>query len=250
MARSAFWDIVDLLGLVDVRGPGIGGSLYEEDVRAVAESVGIAYQGERARTWSAIIERLGGSVDLEADVSSGGTIENPGLEKVRDLLAAGQALRNPEHVPQPEVVGAAIEAGAYDRSMLVDERIVAMAAIVRRRGQPRFRAELMRAYGGACAITGCRDRPALEAAHIDGYLGPTSNDVRNGLLLRGDVHTLFDLALITIDVGVSPALIIVHRSLADQMYRSLHNAPLRLPVDMALHPSFDALREHHLRQTS
>ncbi|WP_429001222.1 HNH endonuclease [Stenotrophomonas maltophilia] len=60
-------------------------------------------------------------------------------------------------------------------------------------------------------MTGCNVFDALEAAHIHPYSGLKSNDVRNGLLLRADVHTLFDLYLIAINPGslriaVAPAL--------------------------------------------
>ena len=50
----------------------------------------------------------------------------------------------------------------------------------------------MDAYGGRCAITGYDVEEALQAAHIVPYLGPQSNTVNNGLLLRADVHNLFD----------------------------------------------------------
>ncbi|WP_336979879.1 HNH endonuclease signature motif containing protein [Altererythrobacter fulvus] len=56
----------------------------------------------------------------------------------------------------------------------------------------------MVAYEGRCAISGCDVREVLEAAHIMPYLGEETNDVRNGLLLRADLHTLFDLGLLKI----------------------------------------------------
>ncbi|MEO2018753.1 MAG: HNH endonuclease signature motif containing protein [Fuerstiella sp.] len=41
----------------------------------------------------------------------------------------------------------------------------------------------------------------LEAAHIRPYRRPEDNDVQNGLLLRADIHTLFDLNLLGIEPG-------------------------------------------------
>ncbi len=77
------------------------------------------------------------------------------------------------------------------------ERI--MRAIKARRGQQRFRDALIDAYEGRCAITGCQVLDVLEAAHITPYLGPETNHVTNGLLLRADLHTLFDTDLIAVD---------------------------------------------------
>lgn len=54
-------------------------------------------------------------------------------------------------------------------------------------------------YGGQCAITGSDAGPALEAAHPRPYRGVDSNVISDGLPLRGDIHTLFDLGLLAID---------------------------------------------------
>ena len=82
-----------------------------------------------------------------------------------------------------------------------DARRRILAAIVRRYGSERFREALFNAYQGRCAISGCNVPNALEAAHIKPYNGPNTNHVTNGLLLRADIHTLFDLNL----VGVEPS---------------------------------------------
>ena len=70
--------------------------------------------------------------------------------------------------------------------------------IAERRGQPKFRKDLVDYFGG-CVITGCKDIPALEAAHIIAYNGDETNSIYNGLLLRSDIHTLFDLSLVKIN---------------------------------------------------
>jgi putative restriction endonuclease len=80
-----------------------------------------------------------------------------------------------------------------------DARRRVQAQITQRRGQPEFRAALIRAYGGRCAVTRCDAVEALEAAHIQPYRGPASNVVSNGLPLRSDIHTLYDLDLIAIN---------------------------------------------------
>jgi putative restriction endonuclease len=83
--------------------------------------------------------------------------------------------------------------------------------ITQRRRRAEFRSALIRASGGRCAISRCDAIEALEAAHIRPYRGPDSNVVSNGLPLRSDIHTLYDLDLIAIDpdtreVALSPRL--------------------------------------------
>jgi hypothetical protein len=70
--------------------------------------------------------------------------------------------------------------------------------ISRRQGGGKFRQKLLDAYGRRCAITGCDADDTLEAAHIRTYEGSDDNDMRNGILLRADIHTLFDLGLICV----------------------------------------------------
>jgi len=82
--------------------------------------------------------------------------------------------------------------------MEADERTVVMASHVEREGQGVFRARLLEAYDGRCAITGEHTQPVLDAAHIQPYLGPRSNHVQNGLLLTKEFHALFDSGYVTI----------------------------------------------------
>ena len=66
-------------------------------------------------------------------------------------------------------------------------------------GQQRFREAMLARYGEACAFTGPQPPGALEAAHLYLYSDNPEHDVRGGLLLRCDLHALFDRWLITID---------------------------------------------------
>ena len=67
-----------------------------------------------------------------------------------------------------------------------------------RQGQCAFHARVFDAYSRRCAITGERTQPALEASHIKPYMQSGPNRVNNGLLLRADLHQIFDAGLITI----------------------------------------------------
>jgi putative restriction endonuclease len=125
---------------------------------------------------------------------------------------------------------------------VTDARRKTMAAIVQRRGQRAFREALMRAYGGRCAITGCSIGDILEAAHIYPYRGGATNHVTNGLLLRSDLHTLFDCGLIAIDEAEFKVLIA--KELGGSEYERYRGRLLRLPDNPSFRPSGDALRQH------
>jgi len=120
------------------------------------------------------------------------------------------------------------------------ERI--MRAIRVRRGQRAFRNTLLQAYDGKCAVTGCDVRDLLEAAHIVPYRGLETNHPQNGLLLRSDVHTLFDCGLIAIDVATMT--VVVSSKLAGSSYRKLAGRKLRPTLDAASAPSREALLLH------
>lgn len=125
----------------------------------------------------------------------------------------------------------------------VDGRKKVLAEVARRQGQKAFRGRLIDAYGGACAITGTSVLDVLQAAHIRPYNGPKTNHVTNGLLLRADIHTLFDLKLVTVDP--SSMTVCVSPLLADTPYASFHGSPLGLPPKPAQRPSGAALANHH-----
>jgi putative restriction endonuclease len=67
-----------------------------------------------------------------------------------------------------------------------------------RLGQGAFKVAVTDAYGRACAITEEHTLPALEAAHIKPYGDSGPHAVYNGLLLRSDIHCLFDRGYITV----------------------------------------------------
>lgn len=102
-------------------------------------------------------------------------------------------------------------------------------SIAQRQGQPEFRRRLLRAYESRCVITGCNAEEALEAAHINPYRENQNNDSSNGLLLRSDIHTLFDLNLIAIDTNTR---VHIHSRLHETFpYRDYHFRLLTPPND-------------------
>jgi putative restriction endonuclease len=67
-----------------------------------------------------------------------------------------------------------------------------------RLGQGAFRVVVTDIYGRRCAVTQERTLPALEAAHIRPYSEGGAHDARNGILLRRDIHSLFDAGYVTV----------------------------------------------------
>jgi hypothetical protein len=76
-----------------------------------------------------------------------------------------------------------------------------------RPGQEEFRKALTEIYGAKCIISGCDIEQAIEAAHIIPYRNQDSHNIANGLLLRVDIHRLFDKYLLTIDPETRKVLI-------------------------------------------
>ena len=122
---------------------------------------------------------------------------------------------------------------------LADTREKIIRSIASRRGQRSFRNALIRRYGPLCMISGCVLIDIVEAAHIWPYHGPKDNHPDNGLLLRADIHTLFDLDLL----GIEPDSMTVrlHPDVQDAGYDCFNDLPLRVPG--TARPSRRALRE-------
>lgn len=129
----------------------------------------------------------------------------------------------------------------FDPKSIKDGREKIWAQVKRRQGQPAFRRKLLKAYGGVCAITGCKIEALLEAAHIHPYRGEETNVAANGLLLRADIHTLFDCGLVAVGEDRS---ILVSDHLIGTEYESLGKDKLAPPLDVAATPSDKALSWH------
>ena len=82
----------------------------------------------------------------------------------------------------------------------------------------------------------------MEAAHIRPYAGPETNHIQNGMILRSDVHSLFDRGL----VGVEPEdySVVMSDVLANSSYSDYDQLRIRLPRDQNKRPSSEALWAH------
>jgi hypothetical protein len=131
---------------------------------------------------------------------------------------------------------------AFDPESSKDGREKTVEMIIRRRGQPGFREALLDAYEHQCAITHCNATDALEAAYIIPYRGNYTHDVSNGILLRADLHTLFDLGKIAVDTRTMT--LVLADELLNTSYRILVNRPLHYPRDETCRPSTEGLDLH------
>ncbi|HET7546223.1 MAG TPA: HNH endonuclease [Usitatibacter sp.] len=129
-----------------------------------------------------------------------------------------------------------------------DERRFGEAYLARGRlGQGSFRVLVTEAYRRQCAVTGEKTLPVLEAAHIKPYseLGP--HRISNGVLLRSDLHKLFDLGYVTITpehrLEVSPRL--KEEWLNGREYYAYHGKELRYVPSEGDRPSAEFLRWHN-----
>lgn len=129
---------------------------------------------------------------------------------------------------------------------LEDARKRIAKSLIVREGQPEFRKALLQAYDNCCAISGCDAIQALEAAHIYPYRGKQTNVTSNGLLLRADLHRLFDLGLIAINSITMTVM--VAPPLANSTYQNLQGKKLRSPNDPDDAPD-KKLLDHHRKDS-
>jgi len=127
------------------------------------------------------------------------------------------------------------------------ERFGAPQLIRPRLGQGAFRVVVTDVYGRRCAVSRERTLPALEAAHIRPYSEGGDHEASNGLLLRRDIHSLFDAGYVT----VTPTMHIeVSRRIREEFdngrhYYELHGQQITLPTDPSQRPNASALQWHN-----
>lgn len=117
-----------------------------------------------------------------------------------------------------------------------------LRSILLRKGHARLRQKLLRAYDDCCAISRCGVVQVLEVAYILPFSGKETNQPSNALLLRSDLHLLFDLHLLTIDpqtltVSIAPTLM-------DSHYSDLAGRSLYLPRVEEFQPNLESLAFH------
>jgi putative restriction endonuclease len=116
-----------------------------------------------------------------------------------------------------------------------------------RLGQGSFRVVVLESYRRACAVSTEHSLPALEAAHIRPYAEGGEHKVGNGMLLRSDIHRLFDKGYLTI----TPAhrIEVSNRLREDfsngRSYYPFHGKQIALPADRVEYPDPAMLGWHN-----
>jgi putative restriction endonuclease len=126
-------------------------------------------------------------------------------------------------------------------------RYGAPQVVLPRLGQGTFRVAVTSAYRGACAVTGEHSMPVLEAAHIRPYEDEGQHIVSNGLLLRADVHRLFDRGYVTVTPDLN---FVVSQRLKEEyengrVYYERHGNQIQLPAQLSDRPDVALLRWHN-----
>jgi putative restriction endonuclease len=160
-------------------------------------------------------------------------LEGEGLRIWNQALPGAVALGAGASAPE-EV---AIDAPRWGQPTIVTPRL----------GQGAFRVAVTDAYARACAVTGEHSLPALEAAHIRPYGDHGPHAIPNGLLLRSDLHRLFDRGYLTVtrtyNLEVSPLL--KQHFDNGKSYYPFHGKKISLPGRPADSPAADHLRWHN-----
>ena len=155
--------------------------------------------------------------------------------------------RQLEHALSRELSGTETGTWLADRSEATVGRYGTPTLIAPRLGQGAFRVMVTDAYERRCAITGERVLPVLEAAHIRPFAQHGPHRVQNGILLRSDLHTLFDRGYLTVEPNLC---VEVSRRLREDYengrdYFALRGRELRLPGTSDARPRQEFLRWHN-----
>ncbi|MXY24082.1 MAG: HNH endonuclease [Acidobacteria bacterium] len=167
-------------------------------------------QGEGLRIWRECEQRL---IAMRGDIGRAPATQANELSVAEDVL------------------------GRFGKPQLVAPRL----------GQGAFRIGVTDAYGRACTVTGEHSLPALEAAHIKPYRQDGPHAIANGLLLRADLHRLFDQGYLTVTpqhrLEISRHLRIDYAN--GRSYYPHHGREIVLPDDPACRPSPEFLHWHN-----
>jgi len=129
------------------------------------------------------------------------------------------------------------ESTRYGQPILVTPRL----------GQGSFRVLVTDAYERKCAVTRERTLPALDAAHIKPYSKSGQHAVNNGILMRRDLHALFDRGYITVSPSMN--LEVSHRIKEEyengRDYYLLHGTKIHVPANPSDQPSLDYIEWHN-----
>jgi putative restriction endonuclease len=152
-------------------------------------------------------------------------------------LGLWNAVQDRMGLARPAAPGAAEDQARFGEPHLLSPRL----------GQGAFRVLVTDLYSRRCAVTHERTLPALEAAHIRPYAEGGQHEARNGLLLRRDLHSLFDAGYVTVapDFRFNVSRRIREEFDNGRHYYELHGQRIALPDDASKRPDPAALTWHN-----
>jgi len=171
-------------------------------------------------SWASNIVRVR---TFDTEVADGSRLWNAVSEHLRGIAAPADTLKEPAR---------------YGAEYLTHARL----------GQGAFRVLVTEAYERRCAITGERTLPVLEAAHIKPYAETGPHLISNGMLLRSDLHILFDDGYVTVteDLRVEVSKRIKEEFENGREYYQHRGKPLLIvPGGSEERPSVEFLRWHN-----
>jgi putative restriction endonuclease len=122
--------------------------------------------------------------------------------------------------------------------------------ILPRLGQGAFRVLVTDIYARRCAVTQERTLPALDAAHIQPYADGGVHEARNGLLLRRDLHSLYDAGYVTVtpDLHFEVSRRIKEEFENGRHYYAMHGQTISAPTETWQRPDPAALSWHNVNR--
>lgn len=165
----------------------------------------------------------------DAETGTGKVLWDAVCERLRQIPSS--------RLEQETATNAAITSGGLGKPQITYPRL----------GQGLFRILVTDAYSRRCSITGERTLPVLEAAHIKPYTLVMRHEVSNGLLLRADLHKLFDDGYLSIDP--KERRVMVSKRIREEFengrdYYKLEGVPLREPSEPWAKPLTENLEYH------
>lgn len=170
----------------------------------------------------------------------------PGSFSPNTVVGKGYSTDTEEGLRLWQAVGERLAAMPQAPRPVTGDRYGTPVPLRRRLGQGAFRLAVTDGYGRRCAVSGERTLPILDAAHIRAYGDGGEHDLSNGLLLRTDIHRLFDLGYVT--VTECSRFAVSERLKADfdngVHYYAMQGTVLATPRPGFAPPSAEALKWH------
>ena len=183
-------------------------------------------------------------LELPSDFNIRGTQQGKGYDaesgtgrELWDKVEQRLRLQSAESLGIGTATLAAVESHGFGKPQILLPRL----------GQGSFRIVVTDAYERRCAITGERTVPVLDAAHIKPYRLLQRHEVSNGILMRSDLHRLFDDGYLTIDP--TDRKIVVSKRIREEFengkeYYKLEGLQVRDPTLASYRPNVDYLEYH------